>query len=75
MSGNIRLGCILRSEKGKAYCEDDTRPVNAGVGLSACSSNHCGTYRVNDLTIKDHITHLWLIIVDPITYLSHSTTM
>ena len=27
------------------------------------------------LTIKDQITHLWLIIVDPITYLSHSTTM
>ena len=27
------------------------------------------------LTIIDHITHLWLITVDPITYLCHSTTM
>ena len=27
------------------------------------------------LTITDHITHLWLITVDPITYSCHSTTM
>ena len=30
--GNNRLGCILRSEKGKAYCEEGTCPGNAGVG-------------------------------------------
>ena len=27
------------------------------------------------LTIINHITHLWLITVDPITYMCHSTTM
>ena len=30
--GNITLGCIRRSEKGKAYCEDGTCPGNAGGG-------------------------------------------
>ena len=43
--------------------------------LSACSSHHCGTYRVNEADYQNHITHLWLIIVDPTTYLCHSTTM
>ena len=27
------------------------------------------------LTITDHITHLWHIVIDPIAYLCHSTTM
>ena len=45
--GNIRLGCIWRSEKGKVCFEDGMYPVNAGVRLSACSGHHCGTYRAN----------------------------
>ena len=31
MCGNIRFGCISRSEKGEVYCEDGTCPAIAGV--------------------------------------------
>ena len=75
MCGNIRLGCISRSEKGKVYCEDDTGLVIARVRGVRAVAAIAGPIVSARLTIIDHITHLWLIIVDPITYLCHSTTM
>ena len=75
MCGNIRLGCISRSEKGKVYCEDGTCPDIAGVSGVRAVATIAGPIVSMRLTITDHITHLWLIIVDPITYLCHSTAM
>ena len=72
---NIRLGCISRSEKGNVFCEDGTCPVIAGVSGVRAVATIAGPIVSTRLTVIDHITHLWLIIVDPIIYLRHSTTM
>ena len=73
--GNIRLCCISRSEKGKVYCEDGTCPVIAGVSGVLAVATIAGPIVSTRLTSIDHIAHLWLIIVDPITYLCHGTKM
>ena len=52
--GNIRLGCILRSEKGKAYSEDGTCPGNAGVGWVRAAATIVGPVVSTRLTIIDH---------------------
>ena len=73
--GNIRLGCIYRSEKGKVYCEDGTCPVIAGISGVRAVATIAGPIGSTMLTVIDHIIHLWLNIVDSITYSCHSTTM
>ena len=75
MCGNSRTGCISRSEKGKVYSEDGTCLVIARVRGVRAVATIAGPIVSTRLTIIDHITHLWLITVDPITYLCHSTTM
>ena len=75
MCGNIRHGCISRSEKGKVYCEDGMCQVIVGVSGVRAVAAIAGPIVSTRLTIICHITHLWLIIVDPITYLCHSITM
>ena len=57
------------------YCEDGTCPDIAGVCGVRAVATIAGPIMSMRLTIIDHITQLWLIIVDPITYLCHSTTM
>ena len=69
MCGNIRLGCISRSEKGNVYCEDGTCPVIAGASGVRAAATIAGPIVSTRLTIVGHNTHLWVIVVDPITYL------
>ena len=57
------------------YCEDGTCPVIAGVSGVRAAATIARPIVSTRLTIIDHSTHLWLINVDPITYLCHSTIM